>query len=945
MAGYVTIILLLLLPAAVSGAASGGGGCIGAMVDDTSRAGKEEKLAMEMAMEDFTVSGVDVGSPAVAVVLCTMASNGDPVRAASAALSLINERGARALVGLHSWQEAAFVAEIGRQAMVPVLSFAAAAAPSTSRRWPFLVRVARGQHAQMRAVAAVVGSWQWRRVAVLYEDADYGGGAGVFPHLADALRAVGSEVDRRVPVPASPSGDALRRSLGDLMGGQCRVFVVHTSAKVAVALFAEASRMGMMATGYVWIVTDAIAGAIDSLDAAAVSTMQGVIGVRNHISMDTNSKNTRDRLIARLRKRFRSQYPGDDDDGGGGGGGGGGDNDKTRGPHYPALLAYDTIVAVASAMRKTNATAPTRATDPNPSSPDSGETIKIAVSSNGTELLREVKSLRFRGVSGEFGFVDGEFSPPVRFQLINVAAPRYHELGFWSPEHGFSKSAGGCSHRGGDGGGECEPSMRFLGPVIWPGKPWDVPRGWAPPANGSPFTVAVPEKAAFPDFVKVTRHHGRGGDDDDEPSFEGFSIDVFKAAVEHLPYNFHYKFVSFNGTYDSLMQHDYMKSYDILIGDTSISSGRYKFVEFSQPYTESGLVMVVPFSADTWDRSWIFLRPFSPAMWLLIAAVGLYNSVAIWLMERRHNGDYRGGVWKQVTIVLWLSLAALLSPGEEERRLRSSLSKASMAVWLLVAVVLATNYTASLSSLMTAQRLGREAAVTAESLKSAAGALVGCTEGSVVGRYLEEVLMFPGHRVRRLAGDEEHHRALVSGEVKAAFLRVSHAKLLLAKYCNELMTTGPVYHVAGLGFVFPKGSPLLADISQAILEVFENGTIQRLETAMLSAYNCTAAAAAAMDGGAGDLYRLGPENCWGLFLMTLFASTASLAAYGVFFHHGTGGGAAVTGGGHRKQGDGRKDSATVDPGGSSHGDEAPSSASVTAGHGGKDTEMVVISME
>ncbi|EAY99745.1 hypothetical protein OsI_21730 [Oryza sativa Indica Group] len=872
MAGYVTIILLLLLPAAVSGAASGGGGCIGAMVDDTSRAGKEEKLAMEMAMEDFTVSGVDVGSPAVAVVLCTMASNGDPVRAASAALSLINERGARALVGLHSWQEAAFVAEIGRQAMVPVLSFAAAAAPSTSRRWPFLVRVARGQHAQMRAVAAVVGSWQWRRVAVLYEDADYGGGAGVFPHLADALRAVGSEVDRRVPVPASPSGDALRRSLGDLMGGQCRVFVVHTSAKVAVALFAEASRMGMMATGYVWIVTDAIAGAIDSLDAAAVSTMQGVIGVRNHISMDTNSKNTRDRLIARLRKRFRSQYPGDD---------GGGDNDKTRGPHYPALLAYDTIVAVASAMRKTNATAPTRATDPNPSSPDSGETIKIAVSSNGTELLREVKSVRFRGVSGEFGFVDGEFSPPVRFQLINVAAPRYHELGFWSPEHGFSKSAGGCSHRGGDGGGECEPSMRFLGPVIWPGKPWDVPRGWAPPANGSPFTVAVPEKAAFPDFVKVTRHHGRGGDDDDEPSFEGFSIDVFKAAVEHLPYNFHYKFVSFNGTYDSLMQHDYMKSYDILVGDTSISSGRYKFVEFSQPYTESGLVMVVPFSADTWDRSWIFLRPFSPAMWLLIAAVRLYNGVAIWLMERRHT---------------------------------------------------ATTAAASGS-------------------RSAAGAVVGCTEGSVVGRYLEEVLMFPGHRVRRLAGDEEHRRALVSGEVKAAFLRVSHAKLLLAKYCNELMTTGPVYHVAGLGFVFPKGSPLLADISQAILEVFENGTIQRLETAMLSAYNCTAAAAAAaMDGGAGDLYRLGPENYWGLFLMTLFASTASLAAYGVFFHHDTscgsggGGGGAVITGGHRKQGDGRKDSATVDPGGSSHGDEAPSSASVTAGHGGKDTEMVVISM-
>lgn len=57
--------------------------------------------------------------------------------------------------------------------------------------------------------------------------------------------------------------------------------------------------------------------------------------------------------------------------------------------------------------------------------------------------------------------------------------------------------------------------------------------------------------------------------------------------------------------------------------------------------------------------------------------------------------------------------------------------------------------------------------------------------------------------------------------------------------------------------VFPKGSPLLADISQAILQVFENGTIQKLETAMLSAYNCSATT---KDGPGGDLYRLNLEN-------------------------------------------------------------------------------------
>ncbi|KAL5225539.1 hypothetical protein ABZP36_012178 [Zizania latifolia] len=904
---------VLLLLVAVSGVASTGGGCIGAMVDDTSRAGKEEKLGMEMAMEEFTArSGEDKDNSSV--VLCTMASNGDPVRAASAALSLINERGARALVGLHSWREAAFVAEIGKHARVPLLSFAREAPPSASRRWPFLVRVARSQHAQMRAVAAVVGLRRWRRVAVIYEDVDYAA-SGVVQHLADALRAVGSEVDRSVSVHASPSGAALQQSLGDLVVGQCRVFVVHTSAKVAAALFAEASRMEMMETGYVWIVTDAIAGAIDSLNPTTVASMQGVIGVRNHPSMDTNAKNARD-LIARFRKRFRSLYPGDEDDED--------EDEMIRGPHYPALLAYDTIQAVASSMRKVNAASPPTGATP-ARSVNSNETIKIAVSSHGTDLLRVVKSVGFDGVSGAFGFEDGEFSPAKRFQLINVVGRSYTELGFWSPEHGFSKSAEGCSRHGGCGAS----AWAALGPVIWPGKPWDVPRGWAP-ANGNQFTVAVPEKAVFPDFVKVTRGHGS-----DEPRFEGFSIDVFKAAAEHLPYPFNYKFVSFNETYDSLMEHDQMKSYDILVGDTSISSGRYKFVEFSQPYTESGLVMVVPLKTNTWSRSWVFLRPFSPAMWFLVAAVGLYNGFAVWLIERKYNGEYRaGGFWKHATTVLWLSFSTLLSPGET---LRSSLSRVSMVVWLFVVVVLTTNYTASLSSLLTAQRL-EDQAVTAESLR-AGGAAVGCTNGSVVARYLQEVLLFPEHRIRRFSSDDDYRRALSSGAVSAAFLRVSHAKLLIAKYCDELMTVGPVYHVAGLGFVFSKGSPLLADISQAILEVFENGTIKRLETAMLSAYNCSATAKDAT----GDLYRLSPANFWGLFFMTLFVSTASLAVYGVFFHHHHDGGSA--GGCHKKQGDGRKDSATVDPGGGGGGgglvDEAPS---VSAEHGGHDTG-IVISME
>lgn len=150
-----------------------------------------------------------------------------------AAISLINEQQVHALIGLRTWQEAAFVAEIGQRARVPILTFARTSAPSAAERWPFLVRVAPSQHAQMRAVAAVVSSWQWRRVTIVYEDVDYTA-TSIIPHLADALRDIGSEIDRRVAVPSSVA--ALTEKLEELKTGQCRVFVVHTSIHLAARL-------------------------------------------------------------------------------------------------------------------------------------------------------------------------------------------------------------------------------------------------------------------------------------------------------------------------------------------------------------------------------------------------------------------------------------------------------------------------------------------------------------------------------------------------------------------------------------------------------------------------------------------------------------------------------------------------------------------------------------
>ncbi|KAL3508726.1 hypothetical protein ACH5RR_028127 [Cinchona calisaya] len=711
-------------------------GIIGAIVDYSTRIGKEEIVAMNMAVEDV------YNQTKRHLVLLVKDSRGEAVQATLAARHLINKKQVQAILGPQSWEETASVAEIGSQYHIPILSLADSCPPWATKRWPYLIQSSPSKNLQMKAVAAIVQSCGWRRVNVIYEDIDSSAN-GITPHLYDALQE-------------SEELEKLKRD-------QCRVFVVHASLPLAVRIFNKAKEMKMLEQGYVWITTDSITSLVHSMHFSMISSMQGVLGVKSYYA--EKGLKYQD-FYQRFQNKFGLKYP----------------EEKNHKPGNSALEAYDAIWTVALAMEEGNI--------------------------NHQHLLDKISITGFDGISGKMQFSEQRLAPVNKFQIINVIGRNYRELGFWSDGRGFSVVINETTQN--------NVSMEILGPIFWPGGSSAVPRGWDIPVVFNQLKIGVPNASLINYFVNVKYDHFT-----QNYSISGFSIDVFRETVKRLPYNLPYSFIPFDGTYDALVEQVRLKKFDAAVGDIAIISKRYADADFTHSHTESGLVLIVPVQSHS-NKGWLFLKPFTKAMWFLTASINVYNGFVIWMIERKYSSELRGSPINQIGTLLWLAFATLFSLNGE--RLHSNLSRMATLVWLFVALIISQSYTASLTSMLTVSKLEPKVA-NIETLRYS-NAVIGYYRKAFVESYLLDVLHFSPNNIKYFTTFEECAEDLKTGKIAGALLEVPTAKVLLAKYCKSFMTAGPTYKSGGYGFVILF--PLLLHSSLYLLSLLADNKGHKL---------------------------------------------------------------------------------------------------------------------
>ena len=205
---------------------------------------------------------------------------------------MIKTQKAQVIIGMHTWTEAASVAELGRKTQVPVISFAAPTItpPLLPTRLPFSVRMANDGTAYAKCVADMVRVYSWQRVVVINEEGDY----EMLALLSETLQEVGSMIEYRLALP-SPSyrtnpGEFIREELNKLIKNtQSRVFIVlQSSLEMVIHLFREAAQLGLVDGESAWIIPERITNLLDSVNKSSISYMEGALGIKTYYSNHSN---------------------------------------------------------------------------------------------------------------------------------------------------------------------------------------------------------------------------------------------------------------------------------------------------------------------------------------------------------------------------------------------------------------------------------------------------------------------------------------------------------------------------------------------------------------------------------------------------------------------------------------------------------------------------------
>ncbi|PIN16367.1 hypothetical protein CDL12_10980 [Handroanthus impetiginosus] len=142
------------------------------------------------------------------------------------------------------------------------------------------------------------------------------------------------------------------------------------------------------------------------------------------------------------------------------------------------------------------------------------------------------------------------------------------------------------------------------------------------------------------------------------------------------------------------------------------------------------------------------------------------------------------------------------------------------------------------------------------------------------------------NRLKPFQSPEDHDKALRQGSKKggvdALVDELPYLKKLVARYPHDYAIIESSLRTSGFGFAFPRGSPLVHDISRAIAELREEGTLVQIQKKWFSSQSSPLPEDTEPPSNPDTL---SSDKFFGLFLLSGISKSIAILIFLIFLLH------------------------------------------------------------
>ncbi len=265
---------------------------------------------------------------------------------------------------------------------------------------------------------------------------------------------------------------------------------------------------------------------------------------------------------------------------------------------------------------------------------------------------------------------------------------------------------------------------------------------------------------------------------------------------------------------------------DVGIGAVAITADREQSVDFSQPYVDSGLQILVterddgPFGGRLGAVARAIFSPDLLFLVVILVAVLVLAAHAIWLTERKTNPDfpesYRSGIWES----LWWAAVTATTVGYGDKTPKGTPGRIFGLLWMFSGLFVLAYFTAGITTAFTIDELSRAIDGPAD----LRGHAVGVTADSAAIDFLAR----QGIGATEYPTADEAYDALLTGDLDAVVHDAAILQHFVATDGRGADVSGLVFAERGFGLALPTDSDLTETMNRALLRLVESGEFDEL---------------------------------------------------------------------------------------------------------------------